>query len=381
MAEPSAPRTETSASESRPWDTLAGRIGIAALIVAVVALAMSAIQVGLAATNSCDAEAWDAVPAEGALPSGWTVAETRITNEGLELSLDGPSAAEGGAATAFATVSCHGTTASAYLDRSSQATEAAGQSPIDVAAIGDQRWAKRSSDFTMTHLTFRRGGLVVELEGSTSIEVAVLEEIARAIDGTITGAGGAPASIAPSGSEVAIASAGDSAPASAPASGDPSASTEPTPAPSQAAPELVGLLPTEIDGTALTINSATGETLLGADDAQSRAVRAGLATLGRADADLEVAQAFARELDMYLLAFLLADARPGELADLIERVWLLTGSPGVAREVSTLAGKEVAIVSYDDDLNDQYVYSFDDAVFLIDTGDAGVAERVLTALP
>lgn len=367
------------AAETRPWDTVTGRIGIAALVVAVIALAMSAIQVGLAATNSCDAEAWDAVPAEGSLPTGWTVAERRISNEALELSLDGPSAAEGGAATTFATVSCHGTTASAFVDRSSRAAEAAGQSPIEVGAIGDQRWATRSADFSTTHLTFRRGGLVVELEASTSIDLAVLEEIARGIDAAITGSDFVPASVEASGTEVAIASPSASASASVPAAG----SAEPSPAPSQAAPELVALLPAEIDGQAMTINSATGESLLGTDDAQSRAVRTGLAAIGRVDTDLEVAQAFdpTRQLDMYLLAFRLADSQPGQLTELIERVWLLTGSPGVTRDVRTLGGKEVAIVSYEDELNDQYVYSFEDAVFLIDAGDQGVAEQVVASLP
>ena len=384
MDENSAPRTESTSREARPWDSLAGRIGTAALVVAVVALAMSAIQVGLAATNDCDAEAWDAVPAEGSLPGGWTVAETQISNEALELSLDGPSAAEGGAATAFATVSCHGTTATAFVDRSSHAALAAGQSPIDVAPIGDQRWATRSSDFSTTQITFRRGGLVIELEGSTSIEIAVLEEIARVIDATITGADSAPASIEASGSDVAIGSPVPSAPASVPASAGAEPSAAPSQAaPSQAAPELVGLLPEEIDGLAMTINSATGDTLLGADDAQSRAVRTGLAQLGRADTDLEVAQAYdaTRELDMFLLAFRLADSEPGQLTELIERVWLLTGSPGVAREVQTIGGKEVTVVSYDDDLNDQYVYSVADAVFLIDAADATVAEQVVAALP
>ena len=370
-------------TEARPWDSMIGRIGIAALVVAVVALAMSAIQVGLAATNDCDSEAWDAVPAEGSLPAGWTIAETQISNDALELSLDGPSAAQGGAATAFATVSCHGTTASAFVDRSSHAAEAAGQSSIEIAPIGDQRWATRSSDVSTTQITFRRGGLVTELEGSTSIEIGVLEEIAHAIDAAITRTDVAPASsgasVEPSGSEVAIGSPEASASASVPAS----AGADPSAAPSQAAPELVGLLPEEIDGLAMTINSATGDTLLGADDAQSRAVRTGLAQLGRADTDLEVAQAYdaTRELDMFLLAFRLADSEPGQLAELIERVWLLTGSPGVAREVETLGGKDVTVVSYDDDLNDQYVYSVADAVFLIDAADATVAEQVVAALP
>jgi hypothetical protein len=379
MDETSTPRTEPTSQEARPWDSLAGRIGIAALIVAVVALAMSAIQVGLAATDACDAAAWEAVPAEESLPAGWTVGETQISNEALELSLDGPSAAEGGAATAFASVSCHGTTASAFVDRSSRAAEAAGQSPIEIAPIGDQRWATRSSDFSTTQITFRRGGLVVELEGSTSIDLAVLEEIARAIDATITGSEHVPASVEASASGVAIASPSAPASASVPAS----SSAEPTAVPSQAAPELVGLLPEEIEGLAMTINSATGDSVLGADDAQSRAVRTGLAALGRVDTDLQVAQAFdpTRELDMYLLAFRLADSDPGELTELIERVWLFTGSPGVTRDVQTIGGKEVAVVSYDDELNDQYVYSFQDAVFLIDAADAAVAERVVAALP
>jgi hypothetical protein len=377
-ADAAAPTPEPPA-EQRPWDTIAGRIGIAALVVAVAALAMSAIQVGLAVTNACDAKAWDAVPIEGTLPAGWTVAETQISNDALELSLDGPGAAEGGAATVATTVSCQGTTASAFVDRSSQAAEAAGQSPIEIGPIGDQRWATRSADFTTTRITFRRGGIVVELEGSTSIDLATLEEIAGAIDATITGSDFVPASIEASGSEVALASPSESAAATVPSSG----SSEPTPAPSQGAPELVGLLPEEIGGQAMTINSATGESLLGAEDARSRAVRSGLAALGRVDTDLQVAQAYdaTRQLDMYLLAFRLPDSSPGELTELIERVWLLTGSPGVTRNDETLSGREVTVVSYDDELNDQYVYSFEDTVFLIDAADATVAGQVVAALP
>jgi hypothetical protein len=368
---------EPAEAEPRVWDSVTGRIGIAALIIAIVALTISVLQVGLAATNSCESKAWDAAPADESLPLGWTVADTRISDETLQLSLGGPPAADGTTPSASATVTCQGTTASDFVDRASQAAEAAGAAPIEIGEIGDQRWATRSSDFSTTHITFRRGGLVVEIEAQTTVDAAIVEDIAIAIDDTITGTEAPASSGAPSDSGVAIASEGASASAGASTSAAPSAE------PSQAAPELVALLPEDIDGVEMTINSATGDALLGTDDAQSRAVRAGLAALGKADTDLQVAQAYdaSLELDMSLLAFRLADADPTRLTDLIQQVWLLSASPGVTTEVQTIGGKEVTVVSYGDEGNVQYVYTFEDAVFLIDSPDAAIAQQVVEALP
>ena len=368
---------ETAVSEPRVWDSVTGRIGIAALVIAIVALTISVLQVGLAATNSCESKAWDATPADEALPLGWTVADTAISNDTLQLSLSGAPTADGTTPTASATVTCQGTTASAFVDRASQAAEAAGDAPIEIGEIGDQRWATRSSDFSTTHITFRRGGLVVEVEAQISVEAAVIEDIAIAIDDTITGTEAPATSAAPSDSGVAIVSEGASASADASTSGAPSAE------PSQAAPELVALLPEEIDGVEMTINSATGDALLGTDDSQSRAVRAGLAALGKADTDLQVAQAYdaSLELNMSLLAFRLEGADPVQLTELIQEVWLLSASPGVTTEVQTIGGKEVTVVSYGDDGNTQYVYTFEDAVFLIDSPDPAIAEQIVEALP
>jgi hypothetical protein len=364
-------------TDARVWDSVTGRIGIAALVIAIVALTISVLQLGLAATNSCESKAWDATPADESLPLGWTVADSRISNDTLQLSLGGPPAADGTAPSASATVTCQGTTASDFVDRSSRAAEAAGDAPIEIAEVGDQRWATRSADFSTTHITFRRGGLVVEIEAPTTVEAAILEDVAIAIDATISGDQAPASSAAPSESGVAIASEGASASAGASTSAVPSAE------PSQAAPELVALLPEEIGGVELTINSATGDALLGTDDAQSRAVRAGLAALGKADTDLQVAQAYdaSLELDMTLLAFRLADADPVQLTELIQEVWLLSSSPGVTTETQTIGDKEVTVVSYGDDGNTQYVYTFEDAVFLIDSPDAAVAEQVVEALP
>jgi hypothetical protein len=96
-----------------------------------------------------------------------------------------------------------------------------------------------------------------------------------------------------------------------------------------------------------------------------------------------VAQAYdqADELDLYFVAFSLPGAEPAAFRTLILQSWLVSGAEGVTVEDVELAGKTLTRVDYGDELADAYLYSTGDAVILMHTSSADLAESGAAALP
>jgi hypothetical protein len=145
---------------------------------------------------------------------------------------------------------------------------------------------------------------------------------------------------------------------------------------------LEGLLPTDIGGTPFIVETFTGADAFG-NDAGSRAVTAGLRTLGKSPADLELAEVYDENqaVDLYLFAFRLPGADPEALRSLVLDSWLVADAEGVTTEEVELGGKTMTHVDYGDDFPDAYLYSLGDVAIIIHSGSEQLAEAAAEALP
>ncbi len=189
--------------------------------------------------------------------------------------------------------------------------------------------------------------------------------------------GGNPASTASPSPSVALTSpSADASP-----SGSPAPTPSPSPSPSPAAPDLVALLPKSIDGTTLTIDSAKDTTSLGTGPA-ARALTASVKKLGKKSADFEIAAAYDPNgtLKVQVLGFRLPGVDPAKLEPIVLNAWLAADVPGVTKTNVKLAGHDALKVSYGDGGNDEYLLTYHDALFLIETADASLAEKAAAAI-
>jgi hypothetical protein len=331
-----------------------------------------------AAEDPCRRLAWDAVPAQSALPSGWALASNRFFVNNATLTMVGPAPSEATAGpTVFVSVSCYGPDASFALARARQAALATGATDKPVQDLGDDSFAV-VSPATGTTVYVQRGPLVADLTAPASVDEATLEALLFAVDSAMSGAlaGGAePSSPAPlpSGTASPVAS---QAPSAAPPSPSPAASPSPTPV-SHVAPDLEARLPSSVDGTTLAIDSVTGAIALGTD-ATSQALIAALADLGKTADDLQIARARdpAEERPIRLYAFRVTGVEAG-LAEIVADA--LLANTELAPELSqvTIAGVPVTKLTYSEGPNEYLIEASDGVVFNIETTEeALVAELV-----
>jgi hypothetical protein len=284
----------------------------------------------------------------------------------------------------YITVTCYGDDATSAIDLSREAARTAGEGVTEGPDVGDDGYAIEDATSGTFVVHFRRGPLVAY--GSTSGTVAAEDvgAVALALDAAMAQALDDPVvSAAPPGSPNASgASSPDPSaePAESPAGESPGAET--TPSPSEAAPELVAMLPTEIAGTPLVRDSAIGSAVL-SDDSMSRALAATIRSLGASVDDLQIAQAYDETgtLDAYLLAFRLPGFAATVLAPAILETWLGAGAAGVTSTDATVGGKAVTTVAYGDEGASSYVYRTGEAVIVLETGDPELAATVLAVLP
>ena len=357
----------------RVWLALA--LGALAVILSAGALAISLLRSDGSATD-CQTLAWDSIPEAADLPDGWAVTTSDFIVGSLIATVDGPASADATSdASIFATVTCYAGDAVQALARS-RAAEAATGSTIESLDLGDDGYQVGSESAGTTAVHFLRNDLVTHLEVSGSVDQGELMSVAEAFDTAIRTA--QPGSIPTPG-------------AGGQATAPPLGSVEPTddfplesdlPAESPAAPELEAMMPKVINGQTFVINSATGADLP-ADSPGSRALMASLRASDKTAADLQVAEAYdeAETLDLYLLGFRLPDGDGEELRDLVLDSWLAANVTGVTQETVTFGDRELIRVSYGDDQPDVYLYTREDAVILIHTLDAALAEAAAAALP
>jgi hypothetical protein len=378
------PRPESGQPHSlaTEWDRLSAGarttrlVAIAALVLAIVALGLAAWKAlapaGTAATDDCQAQAWNTSPKLDDLPDGWTVGAAQYDLDRKNISFLGPVPADetSNQAIVYATVTCFDTGGQDAVTRSQKASEDAGQSVLARSDLGDQAYsAVDDSGSVFVHL--RKGRIVAYLAGSDASTTEV-DTIASAFDKALGGDGGtiAPPTTAPSLDPNATL--------------DPNASIDPGAsgaAESPAAPDLIALLPSTVGDVALATDSASGSTLLG-EDQGSRAILASLRAAGKTADDMRVAQAYDETgvSDLSILIVTVDGMPVAQTRKLVLDSWLAATGDGVKTSDITLGGKPWTKIDYGDGGTFDYVHTDDTHVIVVTTADANVAEQTAAAL-
>jgi hypothetical protein len=362
-----APRQQTGAAAP----PVAVLLSVVALVIAGAALGMTLLRGGASATATCRSSAWSALPRPDALPSGWTASGSAFYVDSMATTLLGPTAADTGEApTIYLSVSCYGDAAHDALVRSRNAAIAGGATDLAFARLGSESFAIRDTNAGSISVYVMRGDLVANLASAANIDVASLENAARAVDTAMTAAQSA-----------AIAAAVTPVPAVT--AGPVVASQDPgdTGALSHAYPDLEKLLPTRAGDSDLVVESFAGATAIG-DDAASSALVTALEKIKKTPDDLQIAQAYdgARSLDLYVYVFRVPGVKPAVLAPIVIDNWLAPADTGAKSARATVAGKAMTKVTVPQGGAD-YVYQHGDVVFDIETSDAALAAEVAKLLP
>ncbi len=360
------------------------RLAVFALVIALIALGLGAWQTVALVTRapSCQTAAWNVTPAADQLPGGWSVRTSTYDVGRRSISLVGPAPVDSSTTQAMAlvTVTCFPEGAADSVTRSRNAARAAGQSVSDRSDLGDQAWTSADNSGSF-FANVRRGGLVAYLAFSGTVSQDEVDQVASAFDLALGGQGGVdatgPASQAPGGSD-ALPSSGDSFPAD---SVDPGAS-DAAPSGTPAAPDLEKLLPKKVGTVVLTVQSALGADILGADQG-SRAILAALRKDNLTGDALRVAQAY-DESGASDLTILVVEVKGMALATMRQLVldsWLAASGAGVTTSEITLGGHSFTRFDYGDEGTRDYVSAANGHVLVITASDTTLAEQAAAALP
>ena len=147
-------------------------------------------------------------------------------------------------------------------------------------------------------------------------------------------------------------------------------------------PDLEALLPTEVDGTKLVVQSFTGAEVL-VDDAWGTSVTQFLTSIGKTPADLQAARAEdpdgVIDLDS-IWAFRVSGVEPETLRDAIVNGWRVD-FPDLATSDATIVGKDVMKGSFGEDAIGSVWYINDGVVFDIESYDEALSSSILAKLP
>ncbi len=371
------PRFEDDASDDDDRDRLAAAapwLALLAIVLAAGAIAFTlASRAGGGDLTACRSAAWSSVPKADGLPTGWQIGSTDLNANGVTVSIVGPTPEDQTAQppVVYASVTCYGDAAAIALQQNRLGAKAAGATISERTASGDAYDVDNPSTGSVTTL-FRVGGLIGQIADAGTAAPSELSTITTALakamgDGSAAGTGGnAPTD-------------GASRSADPAASEDPLGSAEP--APSAFAPELEAVLPTDLGGTPLTIQSNSATELFG-DDPSSRALGARIRAIGGTLDQLQVAQAFDETGSILasIVGFRLPGADGTKLRAAIVETWLSAGNAGVTTTTVELGGKSLTKVDYGDAGTVQYVYGKDDYVIVIDTSDVAIATEIAAKL-
>ncbi len=161
-------------------------------------------------------------------------------------------------------------------------------------------------------------------------------------------------------------------------------SDQPSEAPaveSHAVVDLEALLPADVNGTTLTRESWTGDTVLG-DDSWSTSITSFLTGKGKTAADLQASQAYdsTGNLDLSAGAFRVAGVAGTALRDAIIAAYK-GDYPDLKVTTTQIGGLDVTSGDFGDGSVNSYWYVRDDVVFDIETSDSSIAGAALAALP
>jgi hypothetical protein len=166
------------------------------------------------------------------------------------------------------------------------------------------------------------------------------------------------------------------------ASDDPNA-VDPSVAPvadSHDAPDLEALLPTELSGTPLQLQSWTGDVYL-TDDSWSTSITSFLTSAGKTPPDFRVAQAYdaTQALDGTVLVYTVAGIEPAKVRDALLAAWK-GDFPDLKVSTLTLGGKEVTKGDFGSDAAATFLYLKGNAVYDIETSDEAIATTAIAAI-
>lgn len=158
----------------------------------------------------------------------------------------------------------------------------------------------------------------------------------------------------------------------------PAASTATT---SHEAPSLEAVLPTSVQGTALTTTSWLGGTIL-STDAWSKSIEGFLTSHELSPNDLKIAQAYdpTGTLDVATVAFEAPNVAASSLVSALVAAWR-TDYPGLQTSTITLGGKKVTKGIFPEQSIASYWYAVNGVAYEIDSSSASVAADVLSGLP
>jgi hypothetical protein len=321
----------------------------------------------------------------GDVPTGWTLGATDIYGDSQTTTILGPDPGDGsGGSRIYLSVTCFNDRAQTVIDRMEQSSKTAGRTVTPIDGIGEGGYALAGDATSAGALHFRRGSLVAYLATSGTVTDAELRQAGSAVDAALRralGDSGASAAPVPSSAATPAPSVAESP------SGSPVAVVSPSPAPSQAAAspvarELEALMPHQISGTQLLVQSATGDQVLG-DDAASKALISAVNSFGKKPTDLQIAQASdqAGTLGVTVLGFRLPGVSSAKLLPVVLRTWLFAGATGVTTADKTVSGVAVTQVTYGGDTSVSYVAARKDSVIVIQSKDAALAAAAVAALP
>ena len=342
-----------------PW------IALLALVAGAAGLFLGVVNRG-SDLSGCRSAAWAAIPDKNDLPDNWTLGSTDLNANGMTVSILGPVNPDGSTnqPVVYASVTCYGDVAGTAMQQNREAAKAAGSTVIDRASAGDAYDVENPSTGSTTTL-FRVGELIGQVAGAGSADDPDLATITSALaaamgDGTAAGnVGLLPSHVATGSEEPGASNAGSEGPGS---SGPVSV--------------LEAAMPTSIQGTPLTADTATGDQgLLG--DPASRALAARLVSLGANLDDLEVSRALddTNTLDIAVYGFRLPGFDPAKLKAAVLEAWLGANGTGVKQTTVTLAGKRLIKIDAGTQGPLDYVYATSDHVIVIDTADPAAAEE------
>jgi hypothetical protein len=145
--------------------------------------------------------------------------------------------------------------------------------------------------------------------------------------------------------------------------------------------ELEALLPRELDGTELQVQSWTGDAIL-ADDAFGTSLSTFLANAGKTAVDLRIAQAVdpTEVLDSRVGVYRASGIEASALRDALVAAWKVDRPDIVVSQVA-LGGTDVTKVDFGVDYPTSYLHLQGDLVYDIVTGDQAMAIATLAALP
>ena len=365
---PSAPRRRAAqeraalASSTRS----ATRLAFLAIVIAGIALGLTAWRLLAPSPASCQDTVWSSVPADNELPAQWAPRGTTFDTNRRTVTSSGPDPGDGsGAPTVLATATCFPEGAADAVGRAAAAARQYGQKVTAKDDLSDGGFESTDSSGAI-FLEFQRGNIVVDLAAAGGATATDIETIASAYDMALGGDGGSISSSAPSSS----ADLGSGSPS-------PSGLTGLT----HDAPELEKLLPTTVGGVAMTVDSALGSAILGSDPG-SRAATAALRAAGKTPDDLRFAESYDQTGTVTVSIVAMAvKGLDGAKVDAMVLDWFQLAGPGVTSSDVQLAGKTWTLYDLGDEGTLSYVRIDGTAVIVITAQDQASAQQAAAAMP